>query len=150
MRPIVIYFSVNDTNEYAARKLKFAKKADLFRLEPWEPYCEADLQWKNPFSRCAREHRGKTEVPPKEWLRNFEEYDEVYLGFPVWCVWVPNIVLTFCKEYDWSGKKVWLFSTTANAPRCEVEPLLECIRDAEYIGSEDVREYRDGPSRFYC
>lgn len=144
MRSIVVYFSVNDTNEYAARKLKYSKNADLFRLEPWRPYREADLNWKNPFSRCAREHREKTEVPPKERLINFEQYTEVYLGFPVWFVWVPNIVLSFCKEYDWSGKRVWLFSTS-DVSGCETGPLLECIKNAEYIGSEDVRKYRSGP-----
>ncbi len=129
--------------------VKCAKKADLFRLEPWQPYSEADLCWKNPFSRCVREHREKTEVPPKERLRNFEEYNEVYLGFPVWFMWVPNIVLTFCKEYNWSGKKAWLF-TTSDAPRCETGPLLEYINNAEYIGREDVRKYRGGlPGSYY-
>ena len=55
----------------------------------------------NPISRCNREKIGKKDVSVEGKIENFEDYDTVLIGFPIWYGSAPNVVNTFCKEYDW-------------------------------------------------
>ncbi len=48
-------------------------------------------------------------------VENFAEYDTVYIGFPIWYGCAPNVVNTFCKAYDWTGKKIYVFATSGGS-----------------------------------
>ena len=65
----------------------------------------------NPLARCNREKFGNKEVPVSGRLENLSDYDTVLLGFSIWYGCAPNVVNTFCKDYDWSGKTVRVIST---------------------------------------
>ena len=79
------------------------------------PYTAADIRWTNPVARCNREKIGKKDVPVAGTVANWESYDLVYLGFPIWYYGAPNVINTFCKGYDWQGKQAVLFATSGGS-----------------------------------
>ena len=115
MRTLVVYFSVQGTTAKVAKELAEHLGADLFEIVPLHPYTDADIKWTNPLARCNREKFGNKDVPIKGKVVNFADYEEVFLGFPIWYGAAPNVVNTFCKEYDWSGKKVYAFATSGGS-----------------------------------
>ena len=86
-----------------------------YARQPQEPYSEADIRWTNPLARCNREKIGKKDVPVEGSVEDFAKYDVVFIGFPIWYGCAPNVVNTFCKGYDWSGKKVYAFATSGGS-----------------------------------
>ena len=115
MKTLVAYFSAQGTTAALARELAAKTGADLFEIVPREPYSAADITWTNPLARCNREKIGKKDVPVAGTVANWESYDLVYLGFPIWYYGAPNVINTFCKGYDWQGKQVVLFATSGGS-----------------------------------
>lgn len=116
MKKLVAYFSAEyGATAKVAKELAEAIGADLFEICPEQPYTAADLRWTNPLARCNREHLAGKDVPVAGAVENFADYDTVYLGFPIWYGYQPLVVSTFCKQYDWSGKKVYAFATSGGS-----------------------------------
>ena len=115
MSTLVTYFSAEGTTAKVAKE--FAKKigADLFEIVPEVPYSAADIRWVNPLARCNREQIGGKEVPVSGKIDDFEKYDTVYIGFPIWYGQAPRVVHTFCKGYDWTGKDIHIFATSGGS-----------------------------------
>lgn len=112
---LVAYFSASGVTKQVAEKFAKAAGADLFEIRPVEPYTDADLNWKNPLARCNREWIGRKAVPVEGVVEHMSDYETVYLGFPIWYGIFPNIVGTFVKQYDFSGKKIVLFATSGGS-----------------------------------
>ena len=116
MKALVAYFSAESgRTANVAKSLAAAIGADLFEIKPEKPYTSSDLNYMNPLARCNREHITKKQVPVSGKVENFAEYDTVLIGFPIWYGCVPNVVNTFCKEYDFTGKKVAAFATSGGS-----------------------------------
>ena len=115
MKTLVLYFSAEGTTAAAAKQLAAIKQADLFEIRPAETDSAADLRYTNPLARCNREFFGKKDVPAVGRIENFSSYDTVMLGFPIWYGGAPNVVSTFCKAYDWTGKTVYIFATSGGS-----------------------------------
>ncbi len=116
MKALVTYFSAEaGTTRKVAEAFAASIQADLFEIEPETPYTAGDLRWSNPLARCNREKLGKKDVPVKGNVANWEEYDTVYIGFPIWYGAAPNVVNTFAKGYDWKGKKIYIFATSGGS-----------------------------------
>ena len=116
MKALVAYFSAESgRTANVAKSLAAAIGADLFEIKPEKPYTSSDLNYMNPFARCNREHIAKKQVPVSGKVENFAEYDTVLIGFPIWYGCAPNVVNTFCKEYDFTGKKVAAFATSGGS-----------------------------------
>ena len=130
-KKLVAYFSASGVTAKLAKKLAEAIDADLFEIKPVEPYSEADQNWKNPLARCNKEKIGKKDVPVSGIVENMDEYDTVYLGFPIWYWAAPNAVNTFIKQYDFSHKKVVLFATSGGSDMGKTAEKLQ-----PYLGSE--------------
>ena len=128
-KALVTFFSAEGTTEKVAKRIAEKAEADIFEIKPEMPYSKADINWKNPLSRCNREKIGRKDVPISEKIENFGEYDGVFIGFPIWYYGAPNIINTFIKEYDWSGKKIALFATSGGSGMGKtaekVKPLFE-------------------------
>ena len=116
MRSLVAYFSaeVGKTRNIAIA-LAEQTKSELFEIVPEKPYTKEDLRWTNPLARCNREKMGKKDVPVAGTISDWDSYDTIYLGFPIWYYGAPNVVNTFCKGYGWTGKKVYLFATSGSS-----------------------------------
>ena len=116
MKTLVTYFST-ESRRTARVAEAFAKSinADIFEIKPEKPYSKSDLNWMNPISRCNREHAAKKDVPVEGRIDNWNDYDTIFVGFPIWYGCAPNVVNTFCKDYDWSGRKVYAFATSGGS-----------------------------------
>lgn len=115
MKSLVTFFSAEGTTAGVAKELAEKLGADLSEISPAQPYSSADINWKNPLSRCNREFFGKKDVPVSGSVENFADYDTVYIGFPIWYGCAPNVVNSFCKGYDWTGKKIIIFATSGGS-----------------------------------
>ena len=115
MKTIVAYFSAEGKTEGYAKALAEAVGAELFPIVPEVPYTAADIKWTNPLARCNREKNGKKDVPIRGSVEGWEAFDTVFLGFPIWYYGAPNVINTFCKAYDWTGKKLFLFATSGGS-----------------------------------
>lgn len=115
MKTLVAWFSAEGTTEKLAKALAESVHADLFEIRPAVPYTAADLKWTNPLARCNREKIGKKDVPVQGTVPDWEQYDAVCLGFPIWYYGAPNVINTFCKGYDWAGKRLVLFATSGGS-----------------------------------
>lgn len=137
---LVTYFSASTgkVTERVAKTLADAIGADLFEIKPVEPYTEADINWMNPLSRCNKEKMGKKDVPVKGKVENMTDYDLLLIGFPIWYGEAPNVVNTFVKGYDLSGKKIALFATSGGSGiEKSVKKLAPYISDtAEIVDAE--------------
>ena len=114
-KKLIVYVSAEGTTGKLARTLAEETGADLFEIKPENLYTAADIKWTNPLARCNREKIGKKDVPSVGRVENWDEYETVCLGFPIWYYGAPNVVNTFCKGYDWSGKKVLIFATSGGS-----------------------------------
>ncbi len=139
MSTLVTYFSAEGTTKAVAEE--FAKKigADCFEIVPTELYTKADINYLNPLSRCNKEQVGKKDVPVKGKVEDFDKYDVIYIGFPIWYAAAPRVVYTFCKDYNWESKKVYAFATSGGSGIGKTaEKLGEYIKGAEVLDAKLV------------
>lgn len=113
---LVVYFSATGNTrplaEYAAAYLN----ADLFELTAAQPYTDADLNYNDNKSRTALE-MGDDTVRPEiaELPESLEQYDTIFLGYPIWWGEAPRIINTFLESFDFSGKTIVPFCTSASS-----------------------------------
>lgn len=113
---LVAYFSATGTTARAAKALADAADADLFEIEPAEPYTSADLNWNDRASRSSREMDDESSRPViASAVENLDGYDTVFVGFPVWWYVEPRIIDTFLESYDFSGKTIVPFATSGGS-----------------------------------
>ena len=141
-KKLVAYFSAEGHTAKVAKSVAKQAGAELFEIAPSEPYTLADINWKNPLSRCNKEKLGKKDVPVAGEIENFDEYDTVFIGFPIWYYTAPNVVATFIKQYDWSGKKVALFATSGGSDIAKTAEKISPL----FVGGEVVSSKLFKPS----
>lgn len=140
MNKLVAYFSAEGTTAALAKELAKRVGADLFEIRPQTPYTAADIRWTNPLARCNREKVGKKDVPVVGAVADWAGYDLVYLGFPIWYYGAPNVVNTFAKGYDWTGKRVVLFATSGGSDIGRTaEKLRPYMPGAEILKAQVLR-----------
>ena len=115
MATLVTYFSAEGNTAKLAKEFAARIGADVFEIVPKEPYTKADINYLNPVSRCNREQIGGKDVPVEGVIDDFDKYDTVYVGFPIWYGQAPRVVHTFAKGYDWTGKTVHAFATSGGS-----------------------------------
>ena len=116
MKKLVAYFSASGVTKSAAEHLAKAAGADLFEIKPAVPYTRADLDWTNKKSRSSVEMNNPGSRPEiAERLSNLEDYDTVFIGFPIWWYVAPTIINTFVESYDFSGKTIIPFATSGGS-----------------------------------
>lgn len=113
---MIAYFSASGTTAAVAKNLAKAAKADLYEIRPETPYTSADLNWQNKNSRSSLEMRDKSSRPAlADADARIEEYDTVFIGFPIWWYVAPTIINSFLEQYDFTGKKIVLFATSGGS-----------------------------------
>lgn len=113
---LVAYFSASGVTAKVAEMLADAVGADIHEIRPKVPYTKADLNWMDQNSRSSVEMRNKAFRP--EMAENhiqMDDYDAVFLGFPIWWYVAPTIINTFLESHDFSGKKIILFATSGGS-----------------------------------
>lgn len=115
-KKLVAYFSATGVTAGVARKLAAAIGADLYEIKPETPYTAADLNWMDRHSRSTLEMKDASSRPRiADHNAAIENYDVVYLGFPIWWFRAPAIINTFLESYDFTGKTVALFATSGGS-----------------------------------
>lgn len=115
-KTLVAYFSASGVTEKAAQNLAKAAGADLYQIRPAVPYTGADLNWMDKKSRSSVEMNDKSSRPAiADKDAHIEQYDTIFLGFPIWWYVAPTIINTFLESYDWTGKKIVLFATSGGS-----------------------------------
>ena len=72
-------------------------------------------------------------------VENFDNYDVIYIGFPIWYAAAPRVIYTFCKDYNWEGKKVYAFATSGGSGIGKTaEKLGEYIKGAAVLDAKLV------------
>ena len=113
---LVTYFSASGITAKVAENLADAIGADIFEIQPEIPYTKADLNWMDKKSRSTIEMSDPTSRPAIAAKRdNMDEYDTIFVGFPIWWYVAPTIINTFLEAYDFSGKKIVLFATSGGS-----------------------------------
>lgn len=115
-KSIVVYFSCTDNTKTVAEYIKDSTHSDIYRIEAAEPYTYADLNYNNADSRTSKEQNDATARPAIAGnLPNLNDYEIVYLGYPIWWEQAPKIMYTFVEGYDLSGKIVIPFCTSGGS-----------------------------------
>lgn len=115
-RVLVAYFSATNTTEGVAEHLANGLGADLYEILPEEPYTEADLNYNDNNSRTTIEMNDPAARPGISGsVEDMEQYDIVFIGYPIWWGEAPRIVNTFMESYDFSGKTIIPFCTSGGS-----------------------------------
>ena len=115
-KSLVAYFSASGITAELARNLSAAIGADLYKIVPLHPYTDSDLDWTNSNSRSSVEMRDLNCRPAlMDNNANVENYDIIFLGFPVWWYREPSVIDTFLDIYDFTGKKIIPFCTSGGS-----------------------------------
>jgi len=148
---LVAYFSCSGVTRELAQKISQASGGDLYEIKPAQPYTDADLDWMDKNSRSTVEMQDKSfrpEISGK--CENIDDYDTVFLGFPIWWYVAPTIINTFLESYDFSGKTIVPFFTSGGSGAGETDKYLHssCSNSTQwrpakrFYASETVEELK--------
>lgn len=113
---LVAYFSATGTTAREARLIAEATSATLYEIEPEQAYTSADLDWHDSQSRSSVEMNDDTSRPSiKGVVAGIEQYDVVFVGYPIWWDLAPRPVNTFIEKNHLEGKRVIPFATSGGS-----------------------------------
>ena len=144
---LVVYYSATGNTEEAANYIAQATGGDLFELEPVEPYTDDDLNWTDDNSRVSQEYADESLRDVElvaDTVDNWDQYDTVFIGYPIWWGIAAWPVDGFIEVNDFTGKTVIPFCTSSSSSLGESGQLL-----AELAGTGDWQEgmrFRSGVS----
>ncbi len=113
---LVVYFSATGNTETLAKKIAAASGSDIVEIIPKEPYTSDDLNYSNDDCRANKEHKDENARPEiSNKIENIENYDTIFIGYPIWWGTTPKIINTFLESYDLSGKVIMPFCTSGGS-----------------------------------
>ncbi len=130
---LVVYYSAQSHTKAVSEKIAKNLNADIFEIIPEKIYTSEDLDWTNDNSRVSKEHNDESLRNVKllkEKVENWENYDTVLIGYPIWWGIVAWPVDTFVKENDFNGKTVIPFCTSSSSSLGQSGKLLEQEADS--------------------
>lgn len=113
---LVAYFSATNTTEGVAEHIANGLNADIYEIVPEDPYTDADLNYNDNNSRTTIEMNDPDARPAISGsVENMDQYDIVFIGYPIWWGDAPRILSTFVESYDFSGKTIVPFCTSGGS-----------------------------------
>ena len=113
---LVAYFSATGTTKGVAEHIANGLNADIYEIVPEEAYTDADLDYNDNNSRTTIEMNDPEARPAISGsVENMEQYDIIFVGYPIWWGEAPRIVSTFMESYDFSGKTIVPFCTSGGS-----------------------------------
>ncbi len=110
---LVVYFSRTGNTEKIAEYLIDLTGADSYVINAAVPYTDEDISYGNSSCRANQEQNDSSVRPEiAEPIESIEQYDTIFLGYPIWWGQEPRIIDTFLESYDFSDKTVIPFSTS--------------------------------------
>ena len=127
---LIAYFSATNNTEGIANHLDAILDADLYEIVPETPYTSDDLNYNDSNSRSSQEMDDPDARPAiSDSVENMEQYDVIFLGYPIWWGEAPRIINTFLESYDLSGKTIVPFCTSASSPMGSSAAKLQDLTD---------------------
>ena len=125
---LVAYFSATGTTKGVAEHIANGLNADIYEIVPEEAYTDADLDYNDNNSRTTIEMNDPDARPAISGsVENMEQYDIIFVGYPIWWGEAPRIVSTFMESYDFSGKTIVPFCTSGGSGIGSSASNLECL-----------------------
>lgn len=152
-RILVTFFSASGVTKKVASKLASVLNADLHEIVPKKPYSKEDLDWTNEKSRSTIEMKKDKSIRPAiaNKVENMEQYDVIYIGFPIWWYIAPTIINTFLEQYNLTGKKIIPFATSGISgmgntnkelrPSCVGAELLDGKRLSKDVSEIELKNW---------
>ena len=154
---LVVYFSATGNTEEVANVIAETTGGELFELEPAEPYSDADLNWSDDSSRVSQEYADESLRDVElavDTVENWDSYDTVFIGYPIWWGIAAWPVDTFVEANDFTGKTVIPFCTSSSSEIGDSGSLLadlagtgdwqEGMRFRSGVDEADVQEWVNG------
>ena len=127
---LVAYFSATGNTEHIAEHLVSILGADLYEIVPEVPYTSEDLNYSNDDCRANQEQNDPAARPAISGsVENLEDYEVIFLGYPIWWGDAPKIISTFLESYDFSGKTIVPFCTSGSSSIGGSVSGLEALTD---------------------
>ncbi len=127
MKTLIAYFSLSGNTKKAAQRLQNLTDGELFEIKGEKNYGN----YLKAVSIAAKENMTKEMPKVTTHVENFEAYDRILLGFPVWYNSCPRLIRTFVQEYDFTGKNVYVFCTSGSSgPKKSQEAVTELCKGA--------------------
>lgn len=146
-KTLVVYYSAQGHTEEVANKIANNLGADIFKIEPVDEYSSADLDWTDSNSRVSQEHDDESlrniELVSTN-VENWDSYDTVLIGYPIWWGVAAWPVDTFVKANDFTGKTVIPFCTSSSSGLGNSGDLL--AEEANSGDWQDGHRFRSNPS----
>ena len=145
---LVVYYSATGNTAQMAQYIADSTGGDLFEIQPVEPYTDDDLNWTDDNSRVSREHADESLRDVElvaDTVDNWDQYDMVFIGYPIWWGIAAWPVDGFVETNDFSGKTVIPFCTSSSSGLGQSGQLL-----ADMAGTGDWQEgqrFRSGASQ---
>lgn len=145
-KTLVVYFSATGTTKGVAEQIAEAVNADTYEILAAQPYTADDLNWNDSNSRTTKEQNDKAVRPEiGSDAVSLDGYSTVFIGYPIWWGEEPRIMDTFVESYDFSGKTMIPFCTSASSPLGTSASNLHALApDAVW---KDGRRFAAGTSR---
>lgn len=146
-KTLVVYYSAQSHTKAVSEKIADKLDADIFEIVPEDVYTSDDLDWTDRNSRVSKEHDNESlrDIKlEKDTVDNWEEYDTVLIGYPIWWGIAAWPVDTFVKANDFNGKRVIPFCTSASSGLGQSGKLLE--REANGGDWEDGHRFQSNPT----
>lgn len=137
---IVVDGKVLGNTEYAALLIQENTNADIYRIEPKTPYTtdHSDL-----VNQAKEEQNKNLRSEIKNKISNFDDYDIIYIGYPIWWSDMPQILYTFLELYNFDGKTVIPFSTHGGSGLSGTVSTIQNKLKGAKVESNAFTMYRD-------
>lgn len=125
MKALVAYFSCSGVTKRVAKSIAEEIQGDLYEIKPAIPYTSADLNWRDQNSRSSvemKDHHSRPAIADK--IANIDQYDVVFVGFPIWWYIAPTIINTFLESYSFDHQIIVPFATSGGSGAGETDQYL--------------------------
>ena len=112
---IIVYFSAEGTTKKVAISLQERLNGDIFEIVPKHIYSKSDLNWMDKNSLTTVEFNSEVRPEIASSIDNLDQYQNVYIGFPIWWGVAPRIINTFIEKSDLKGKRIVIFATSGGS-----------------------------------
>ena len=151
-RALVVYFSATGNTKAFAETIAETTGSELYEIVPEEPYTEEDLNYNNDDCRANREMDDESARPAISGsVENMDDYDTIYLGYPIWWGDMPRIINTFLESYDLSEKTIMPFCTSGGSgitssvsnirAACPDSNVTDGFRGISSSGADEIEEW---------
>ena len=153
-KALVVYFSVTGNTKALAETVAETTGADIVEIVPETPYTSEDISYNNNNCRANREQNDDSARPAiANKIENIDDYDTIYLGYPIWWGTMPKIINTFLESYDLSGKTIMPFCTSGGSgisssvsaikSTCQNADVKDGFRGSASTSDTQVKEWID-------